>query len=544
VIEILASSPLLLLFVVIGIGYPIGQIKLGGVSLGVSAVLFAGIIIGAFDQRLKVPTEYYELGLVLFVYTIGISSGATFFSSLQKRGLGYNTLVLGTLLVSTALTAGLSFFLNIKSTIAVGTFAGSLTNTPALAASLETIKAARQNNDQLLAEPVVGYSITYPFGVIGMILAMVVLQRLWKVDYAKEAESLPELGGTKEPLINRTILVTRTSTTAKTIHAMMHENSWTVVFGRLKRNGEISLSSGNTTLEIGDLVSVIGKVEEVEHVTAYLGETSNEMLDVDRSQLDYRRIFVSNPAITGFPLKQLNLPQHFGALITRVRRGDFEFLASGNTVLELGDRIRVITKRENMPAVTKFFGDSYKSLSEIDIVTFSVGVGLGLIIGSIPIPIPGLGTLKLGIAGGPLLVSLILGALRRTGPIVWQMPYSANLTIRQFGLVLFLAGIGTRAGYPFVSTFANSGGVTILLVGLAITLISALLCLVIGYKLLKIPYGVLIGILAGFQTQPALLAFAQEQAKNDLPNIGYSTVYPVALISKIILAQTLITLLL
>lgn len=542
-IDILASSPLLLLFVVIGIGYPIGQIKVAGVSLGVSAVLFAGIIIGAFDQRLKVPTDFYELGLVLFVYTIGISSGATFFSSLQKRGLRDNALVLGVLITATLLTAGASVLFTIKSTIAVGMFSGSLTNTPALAAALETIKT-RQNNDQLLAEPVVGYSICYPFGVIGMILAMVLMQRFWKIDYAKEAENLPELGGTKEPLINRTILVTNIGISNLTVEQMMLQHKWTVVFGRLKRTGEISLSSGNTILQPGDLVSVIGKHEEVEHVTDFLGKASGDMLDVDRSQLDYRRIFVSNPAITGFPIKQLNLPQHFGAIITRVRRGDFEFLPTGNTVLELGDRIRVITKRENMPAVTKFFGDSYKSLSEIDIVTFSVGVGLGLILGSIPIPIPGLGTLKLGIAGGPLLVSLILGALRRTGPIVWQLPYSANLTIRQFGLVLFLAGIGTRAGYPFVSTFANSGGVTILFVGLGITVISALLCLIIGYKLLKIPYGMLIGILAGFQTQPALLAFAQEQAKNDLPNIGYSTVYPVALISKIVLAQILITILL
>jgi putative transport protein len=267
-------------------------------------------------------------------------------------------------------------------------------------------------------------------------------------------------------------------------------------------------------------------------------------LELDRSQLDYRRIFVSNPKLAGLPLRDLNLPQQFGAIVTRVRRGDIEFIPNGDTVLEPGDRVRVVTPRENMEALTKFFGDSYRSLSEVDILSFSLGIALGLLLGLVPVPLPGGVVLKLGFAGGPLVVSLILGAFARTGPLVWTLPYSANLTLRQLGLILFLAGVGTRAGYPFISTFTKGGGVYLLLAGAVITCAVSLLTLWIGHKLLKIPMGILIGMLAGIQTQPAVLGFALEQTGNDLPNIGYASVYPVAIIAKIVLAQLLLALLL
>jgi putative transport protein len=295
-------------------------------------------------------------------------------------------------------------------------------------------------------------------------------------------------------------------------------------------------------LALGDLLTAVGTAEALDRVVQGLGEVSDERLEFDRTQLDYRRIFVSNPRVAGHRLRDLNLPQQFGAVVTRVRRGDVELLPHGDLVLELGDRVRVLTDRRHMPAVTQFFGDSYRALSEIDVLTFSLGLGLGLLVGLIPLPLPGGAVLRLGLAGGPLLVALALGAVGRTGSLVWSLPYSANLTLRQLGLVLFLAGVGTRSGYHFVATLQQDGGLAIFLAGAALTLLTALGLLWVGYRVLHIPLGALAGLLAGLQTQPAVLAFALEQTENDLPSLSYATVYPVATIAKIVLAQVLLVL--
>ncbi len=545
-VQILLDNPLLLLFVVAAIGYPIGKIKIGGSSLGVAAVLFVGLVFGSLDPNMKLPEILYLLGLVLFIYTVGISSGPGFFASFRRKGLRDSLLVVGILTFASVLAFIAHNVLQLKATLTVGMFTGSLTNTPALAAVLEHLKEVTPKNllDLALAEPVVGYSITYPIGVIGVILAIQILQRVWKINYVKEAQNLRDLRAGTQSLQNRTILVTKLAATQETVGKLMERNKWEVVFGRLKRGNTLTIADSHTLLQMNDLVSVVGSPEDLTGIIQQLGEPSNEQLELDRSQLDYRRIFVSNPKLTGLPLRDLNLPQQFGAIVTRVRRGDIEFIPHGDTVLEPGDRVRVVTPRENMEVLSKFFGDSYRSLSEVDVLSFSLGIALGLLLGLVPVPLPGGVTLKLGFAGGPLVVALILGSFARTGPLVWTLPYSANLTLRQLGLVLFLAGVGTRAGYPFASTFTKGGGIYLLLAGAVITCTVALVTLWIGHKLLKIPMGLLIGMLAGIQTQPAVLGFALEQTGNDLPNIGYASVYPVAIISKIVLAQLLLSLLL
>jgi putative transport protein len=547
-IQLLRDNPLLLLFVVAAIGYPLGQIKIGGGRLGVAAVLFVGLAIGSLDPDLQLPEIIYLLGLILFVYTIGLNSGAGFFASLRRKGLRDNLLVVGMLAFAMLLTMAAYFLLRLKPTLAAGMYAGSLTNTPALAGVLDYIKGYAPQGvlDQMLADTVVGYSITYPMGVVSTILVIALVQRYWKVNYAAEALRLYELGvapRTSPHLNNRTLRVTRLEATQETIAELIHKNGWDVVFGRLKRDSHLSLVDSQTRLAVGDLITAVGSPEDLNQVTTYLGEASDERIDLDRSELDYRRVFVSNPKIAGHRLRDLNLPQHFGAVVTRLRRGDIELLPHGDTVLELGDRVRVLTHRKNMDAVSTFLGDSYRMLSEIDILTFSLGLSLGLLLGLVPIPLPGGITLKLGFAGGPLIVALILGALGRTGRLVWNLPYSANLTLRQIGLVLFLAGVGTRAGYTFVTTLTQGSGMAIFLAGVAITSITALATLWIGHRLLNIPMSLLLGTLAGLQTQPAVLGFASEQTGNELPNIGYAIVYPVATISKIIFAQLLLALL-
>ncbi len=541
-IQVLIANPLLLLFVVVAVGYPLGRIKVAGVSLGVASVLFAGLAIGALNPKLRLPEILYQFGLVLFVYTIGLSNGRAFFESFKRKGFRDNSLVLALIAVAAGLTIIAHNVLRLRPTLAVGMFTGSLTNTPALAGVLDYIRiyAPPAALARLVNDPVVGYSVAYPMGVVGMILAIAVLQRLWKIDYAQEAQAVREHPTPGRRIYTQTIRVTQPDVTHRALSDLQSARGWDIVFGRVKRDSQLAVATSDTRLEIGDLITAVGTHEELDQATTALGETSAEHLELDRSEIDYRRIFVSNPKVAGQRLSDLNLPQQFGAIVTRVRRGDVEFVPRGDTVLELGDRVRVVTHTRDMDAVTNFLGDSYRALSEIDILTFSLGLLLGLLLGLVPIPLPGGVTLRLGLAGGPLVVALVLGALDRTGPFVWTLPYNANLTLRQIGLVLFLAGVGTSAGYAFVTTLQHGDGLAIFVAGAIITCVTALSALLLGRLVFHVPMGLLIGMLAGLQTQPAVLGFALEQTGDDLPNIGYATVYPVATIAKILLAELLL----
>ena len=541
-IKLLVDNPLLLLFLIAAISYPLGRIKIKGTSLGVAAVLFVSIAVGALDPNLKLPDVLFNLGAVLFVYTLGLSGGPGFFASFRSKGLRDSMFVTAMLIGAAGLTVVAYYVLHLKPTQAAGMYAGSLTSTPALAGVVQYVRsnAPAAVRDVMTGEPVIGYSIAYPMGVIAMIASVLALKRHWKVDYAAEARSLQSLGGMTRHLANCTIRVERVEPIRETLLELTRRCGWDVNFGRLKRNGKLTLATGDTRLIPGDQVSLVGAPEDLEQVIAYLGQESDEHLELDRSEFDYRRVFVSNAKVAGHRLSDINLPQQFGAIATRVRRGDVEMLAHDNTVLELGDRVRIVARREDMDTISRFFGDSYRALSEIDILTFSLGIALGLLVGLIPIPLPGGLVFTLGFAGGPLLVALILGAIGRTGPLIWSIPYSANLTLRQIGLVMFLAGVGTKAGYAFVSTFTQGDGLYLFIAGAIITTLTALATLWIGYRLLKIPFSLLIGLLAGLQTQPAVLGFALEQTENDLPNLGYASMFALAVIVKIILAQLLV----
>jgi putative transport protein len=544
-LKTLIDNPLLLLFLVAAIGYPLGRIKIFGSSLGVASVLFTGLAIGSLHPELKLPEIIYILGVALFVYTVGLANGPAFLASLRRQGVRHNFLVVGVLIFAAGLTVLAQQLFNLRPGLAAGMFAGSLTNTPALAAILDILKhtVPRDMLNRFLADPVVGYSVTYPMGVIGSILSISFLQRLWKVDYAAEAKQLRGFGVATEPLSNITIRVTCQEAVGATIEELRRRNGWDILFGRIRHENSVSLADPSSCLAIGDQVTAVGIQEELEKVTRFLGERSDTELDLDRREFDYRRIFVSNPKLVGRRLRDLRLKENHGAIITRIRRGDDDILAGGDTILELGDRVRVITDRDRIDQVSEFFGDSYRAVSEVDILTFSLGLAFGLFLGTLPIPLPGGSELRLGFAGGPLLTALVLGTLGRTGPLVWTLPYSANITLRQIGLILFLAGVGTRAGYGFITTFTQQGGLLLFGTGIVITFTVAVSMLWIGYRLFKIPMSLLIGMLAGLQTQSAVLGYALEQSRNELPTVGYASVYPVATITKILLAQLLLTML-
>jgi len=546
VIEFLIENSLLLLFAVSAIGYAIGRIKIKGASLGVAAVLFVGLAVGALDPDIKLPAAVFELGLVLFVYTVGLASGPGFVASLTRQGLRNNLAAVAVLVLAALIAAGAHFALSLEPAVTAGLYAGALTNTPALAAVIETLSASASAAEAgaAVADPTVGYSVAYPMGVLGVILVAYALQGIWKIDYRAEARRLRGASFLVEQEINNvTLRITQREATQATVDELLQRNHWHVVFSRIMHEDQEHLVIGDTRFQVGDKVSVIGDPDEVAQVAAVLGEQTDEHLELDRSHYDFRRIFVSRPAMAGRRIKDLQLPKQYGAIITRVRRGDVDLLADADMVLDLGDRVRVVAPREQMNEISKLFGDSYKGLSEIDLLSMGVGIVLGLLLGKIEIPLPSGGAFTLGNAGGPLIVSLVLGALRRTGPLVWTMPYSANLTVRQLGLIMLLASIGLRSGYTFVQTLSQGGGVQLFVAGAVISCATAFLTILVGYKLFKIPFGLLTGMLSGIHTQPGVLGFAVDQSQDELPHVGYALMFPVATITKILLAQALLLLL-
>jgi putative transport protein len=545
-IAILQSNSLLLLFLVAALGYWIGQVRILGSRMGVAAVLFVGLAFGALDPNLQIPDPFLNLGLVLFVYTIGLSNGASFFATFQGKGSRDALFVVAIMTLPALLLFAAFFFLPLTPAHMAGIFAGTSTNTAALAGVLDyinnTLAVAEAQGG--IAQTVVGFSIVYPLGVLGRMVAISLTQRWWQIDYAAEAEQLRDQYPIGQELDYCTIEISRPEVVDVAFHRLRHDQGWgdgDIVFGRIYRNGSASLIESSTRFRLGDRIVIAGSREKMGRVAAVLGQTSLEDLREDSGTYISRRLFVSSPNLAGQPLRRLKLKQEHGALVSHVRRGDIELLASGDTVLELGDRVRVLARREEMAALVDLFGDSYASISQVNLLTTGLGITIGLLLGMIPIPLPGGVSFQLGLAGGPLLVALLLGAARRTGPIVWNMPYSANMTLRQFGLICLLATIGVSSGNGLVEAFASGAGWLIVGVGTAVTLIASFVALYVGYRLLRIPYSILIGMIC---PQPAVLSYALEQANNPLPNVGYTLMFPISIIVNVILAQVLLILLL
>jgi len=541
-VKTLIQNPLLLLFLVAAVGYPLGRVKLFGMSLGVGAVLFVGIAVGSLHPDLKSPEIVYVLGQALFIYTVGLAAGPAFVASFRRDGVRNNLLVGFALLGAGMLCVVLQKTLHLNAGVAAGMFAGSLTTSPALAAVLDTIKqtAMAGQLEELLAEPVVGFSVTYPIGVIGVVLAISLAQRLFKVDYAAEAVRLRGVEDDTSKNVTCTFKIHQLNPPGSTVAELGALHGWKVLFGRIKRGDEFFMATPHTKLADGDLVMAVGDPEELSTVAKAFGERRRD-IRIDRTEYEYRRIFVSNPGVVGRTMGQLNLKDRFGEVVTEIRRGDDAFQPHAEMVLELGDLVRVLAHRDHMDEVSAFFGNSYRKVSEVDIMTFSFGLVLGLCVGLIPIPFPGGGELKLGFAGGPLIVALILGTYGRIGGMVWTLPYSVNMTVRQIGLTLFLASIGTRAGYTFIQTLSRGGGISIFVAGALITFFASLSVLWVGYRFLKIPMSYLSGMVAGMHTQIAVLGYAKDQTGNDFPDQGYACVYPVATIGKIILVHIIVS---
>ncbi|NJC26160.1 aspartate:alanine exchanger family transporter [Neolewinella antarctica] len=541
-IETLASSPLLLLFVVIAVGYGVGDIKIGSFKLGVAAVLFVGLGFGALSPDLQVPQFIIFLGLAIFVYTVGLSSAPAFFASFRHHGLKDVYFATFTVLLSAVLAYGVGRWLGFDAALTGGLYAGASTNTPALAGLLDAIQkgAAAGAVDGMSEQAVVGYSLAYPMGVLGVMLGIVLLQKVLKIDYRKEARELSKDYPLGDTLVSLTYDVTNAALIGTSLRDFRRDNDVNVAFGRILHDGRTSLTNWNTVPSAGDRIVLVGTREAIEETAHLVGPPAAEQLTHDRSVFDVRRIFISNDDIAGKTIASLNLESRFNILITRVQRGDMDLLASGETTLELGDRILMVAHRDDLPELFKVFGNSYEALSKVNLLSFGLGIALGLLLGMINITLPGGYSFSLGFAGGPLIVALVLGQLRRTGPIVWTLPYGANLTLRQVGLIFLLAGIGIRSGQTFFGTLQTDLGYKLFFAGGMIAIVSTLATLLVGYKILRIPFSFLGGMVG---SQPAVLDFAVEQVGNKYPTIGYTRLLPMVLIGKILAVQILYNLL-
>lgn len=521
---LLEQNPLMSLFLVIAIGYAAGEVNLRGFTLGVGAVLFIGLAVGALAPRSVPPGLVGSLGLVMFLYGIGIQYGKQFFSGLTSTsGRRYNLLAFMALAVGSGIVWAAVHLLDIHPGYVAGMFAGSGTSTASLQAAME----AAGNN-----EPAIGYSVAYPFGVIGPILCMYIAMLLVKPRI--EAPSGTGLEGI-EIAIHNPLLIGRSLAELRSMLPPGIE----VVALRQQHVNKIP----KPDLIIGD-DNVIGLVADdlgcLEKARKLLGDAAPGRIAVDRRDLDYVRLFASKKTVVGCHLSDIRIPGDAEYSILHVRRGDANLIPFPNLILEFGDAVGMLLHGKDLPTFRKYFGDSIKGTAEFSYVSIGIGMVLGVILGLIAFPIPGVGSMKLGLAGGPLLVSLVLGRLGRTGRMVWTMPLSANLTLRNFGLTVFLAQVGMSSGENFIATVQQTG-LLFLGVGAAILLGIVLTTLLCGHFLMRIPFDDLLGITAGVTGNPGIIAYAARLVPTDRPDIGYAIIFPGATVVKIIIVQLVIT---
>lgn len=519
IVDLLVEHTVLLYFLYIAIGAVLGQIRIRGVLIGPAAVLFSALAISAIDERLALPEIVGQIGLVLFAYCVGVNSGPTFFDTLRNGGRAV-ALVAVTLLVGAGVAIGAGSLAGLSPALTAGAFTGALTNTPALAAATEQLGSS---------EPTVGYSVTYVFGVIGMLIAAA---------WALRGRTEPKVSAVPEPEPELTMRSVRVENTGlPTLRELITQFDDRIRFSRVRHDRRVSIATDDFRPAPGDVVSVIGPETVVSDVVARLGHESSLHLELDRKALDFRRIAVSNSAVAGRPLGELGLLDCFGATATRVRRGDIDFLATDDFIIHVGDRVRITAPKSRMGEVSAFFGDSEHEASALNPIGFMVGIVIGLLIGLIAIPLPGGAKLSLGIAGGALVAGLVLGRLHRTGPILWSIPFPTANALGEYGMLAFLAYAGSTSGSKLVTALETGLGPPLFIVGVIITTTAALMLRFLGPRIGGLSGPVLAGAMAGSQTQPAVLAFANQRTKADpRVSLGYALVYPVAMIVKVLIA--------
>jgi putative transport protein len=515
--HIIETQPILTAFLAIGLGYLVGQINIAGFSLGVGAVLFVGLALGAFAPKAQILGPIGLTGLIMFLYGIGILYGRQFFEGMRGVGQKYNLLALIACVAGLLVALGLGQVYGIKLGHTLGIYAGSMTSTATLQAALDTMNTK---------EPSIGYSIAYPFGVIGPILCIYFMTQMVKPKFPPKAQRF-HMG---EISISDKF-------SGQTLEDLTKELPGGVQVTMVRKGGQNIVPAADIGLLPGDAVLVIAEREDaIAEAASRLGKLAPGRLAADRGNLDYVRVFVGKASVVGVPLSRLPMPAGFPAHLLHVRRYDADLVPAPDLMLEFGDRVGVLMPPDRREDIRKHFGDTVKAAAEFSYVSLGLGMVLGVLIGLIPIPIPGVGTVTLGIGGGPLIVALILGKLRRTGPMLWTMPLPANIVLRNFGLAMFLATVGVNAGQPFVRTVAESG-FTMLFIGVAVLLTTVFIVLLVGHYLLRIPFDDLVGVASGATGNPAILVYSTKMAPTERPDIGYAMIFPSMTIVKVIAVQ-------
>jgi putative transport protein len=512
---LLEHSPLLALFAAIGIGYAVGQISIGGFSLGVGAVLFAGLAIGAIAPGATPPGLVNSIGLVMFLYGIGIQYGRQFFAGMRGPGMTWNLLGASGVFVSlgVALVVGRAF--GVSTAHALGLFAGGMTSTPALQAAIDAAGSR---------DPAIGYSVAYPLGVVVPILCLYIFARLYT----------PRLSPAPAP--PQALEITLENVDQTTVAELIDRLPPGVELTAIRQAGTSRLPEPTARLGAGDGVLLYGKADALQLARIALGRAEPGRFTKDRATLDVVRVFVSRPDVVGTPVGELRFPDGVVAKIAEVRRGDAVLMPAPDLVLEYGDRVGAIAPREAIPALRRFFGDSMKASAEFSYVSVGLGMSLGVLLGLVRVPIPGVGAFSLGVAGGPLVVALVLGRLGRSGSLSWHLPLAANLTLRSFGLTLFLAAVGIGSGAPFVSTITTTG-LTFVAMAAAIALGGFLTVMLLGQYVLKMSTDDLFGVVSGTGGNPAILAYANTAVPSDRIDAAFATIYASTTILKIVCAQ-------
>ena len=514
--SLFASSPLLALFVVVALGAAIGAIRIGPLRFGAAGALFVGLIVSAVHPEV-VSTHMsivQPMGLAFFVYCVGISAGATFFQDLRKQT---NLLALTTIvcIVGAAIALAGGRLLGLPAGLTSGLFTGALTAAPAL----DT--ATRLTGD---ANAAVGYAFGYPVGVIGgIVIVTITVTRKWL-----GPKDTPSLAGASLEAVS--VHVTKQINT-RDIAAWREQR---VRLSYLRRDGRTRVIAPGEDLLPGDHVVMVGDPTSIKDTAPLVGEILDHNLEDDRSDLAFERIVVSNPDVAGRSVSELNVTKRFGAVITRVRRGDLDLLARDDLDLQLGDHVAVVVPTEELDDIAEWLGDSERRVAEVDGMAFGIGLVLGLLLGIVSFPLPGGQGFQLGAAAGPLIVGMLLGALRRTGPLVWTLPAAANLTIRQIGLMLFLAALGLNAGPQFASLLGSPDGWRAALLAAVMVVVCCALQ-AIGAKFIGLSAPRAAGGVAGFLGQPAVLQAADARVTDERIEAAYATLFAFAIIVKILL---------
>jgi putative transport protein len=509
------QNPLLLVCLAIGCGALLGRISIRKVSLGVAGVLFAGLVWGYMEPAVKPPEPLSTFGLALFVYAIGLSSSNSLFDTWAHGGWRFLLIPPVAIVAAIGVDVFASRLLDVPASTAAGVFAGALTNTPSLAAATTAL-------GQSGAEATLGYALAYPLGVLIPILML-----SWPL-----RREIPHDG---DKLSSAAILAGNITEPGESIAGLLERHSLSVRFARCVRSGEQFALSGNSVIKNGDIVTVVGLAADVLKATEALGSAAAGDVLSDRSQLDYRRVFVSNPDVCGKTLRQVGIFRKFEGIVTRIRRGDRDFIPTADTAILPGDRLRVIAPRDRISAISEYLGDSYHEASEFNILTFGLGLSMGIALGTVDISLPmGLGMFEIGPVAGCLLVALFLGAIGRTGPLSWYLPYGVSIALRQLGLVVFLACAGIKAGGLLHTAPIN---ISALILGAIITTVTCLVTIGMTRTMVGKAWPFIGGILAGVQTQPAVLGFAVGRCGSERVESGYAEAYPLSMLLKIVFVQ-------